>query len=147
MEGLLSTGPTPSSLFFIFIILLLPSKVKADTINDLQYCGAKMAHDAFECVSFRAPLPSPFLQHEWPQGYDLRQSTTTQLIPSCPADWPGSDRISPALPCRCCRNIAGHCTAGRRQMEVTTSATTTTTTTTTTTSTTTTDTTTTAETQ
>ena len=36
MEGLLSTGPTPSSF-------LLPSKLHAVAINDLQYCGGKMA--------------------------------------------------------------------------------------------------------
>ena len=94
---------------FVVFFLLLPSKVKADTINDLQYGGAKMAHYAFECASSRAPLPSIIVQHEWPHDYDLKQSTSTQLFSSCPADQPGFDQVSHALPCRLCGNVAGHC--------------------------------------
>ena len=94
---------------FVVVFSLLPSKVKADTINDLQYGGAKMAHYAFECASSRAPLPSVIVQHEWPQDYDLKQSTSTQLFSSCPADQPGFDQVSHALPCHLCGNIAGHC--------------------------------------
>ena len=60
----------------------------------------KNKHGAIEWASSRAPLPSLIQHFAWLQGYDLRQSTSTQLIPSFPADWPGSrsDQPCPALP-------------------------------------------------
>ena len=52
-------------------------------------------HNAIECASSQAPLPSLIRQLAWLQGYDLRQS---QLIPSFPANsaW---EPIESARPC------------------------------------------------
>ena len=50
----------------------------------------KAVHDAIECGSSREPLPSLIQHFAWLQGYDLRQSTSIQLIPSFPANRPGS---------------------------------------------------------
>ena len=68
----------------------------------------KGIHGAIEWASSRAPLPSLIRHFAWLQGYDLRQSTSTQLIPSFPADRPGSrsDQPCPALPLLW--YIAGH---------------------------------------
>ena len=56
-------------------------------------------HDAIEIASSLATLPSLIRQLPWLQSHDLRQSTSTQLIPSFPADEPGSrsDQPCPAL--------------------------------------------------
>ena len=43
------------------------------------------SHDAFDRDSCRAMLGPLFAQVAWPRGYDLRQSTRLELIPSCPA--------------------------------------------------------------
>ena len=102
-------------------------------------------HGAIECASSRAPLPSLIRHFACLQGYDLRQSTSTQLIPPSRRIGLGADRISPAQPCRCCDTLQA--TAGGRYMSGTTTATTTSTTTITTTTTTTIATTITAETQ
>ena len=56
--------------------------------------------NAFQCGTYRPPLPNLSTLIAQPQGYDLRQSTSTQLIPSCPADPPRrqSDQPCPVLP-------------------------------------------------
>ena len=42
-----------SNLTVVFVcFLLLRSKVKADAINDLQYCGAKMATNSYMFVKY-----------------------------------------------------------------------------------------------
>ena len=66
-------------------------------------------------ASSRAPLPSLIRHFAWLQGCDLRQSTSTQLIPSFPADRPESrsDQPCPAFPLLW--YIAGHC---RRALDV-----------------------------
>ena len=85
--------------------------------------GYKPTHNAFEWASFRVLLRSLFRQLAWLKGYDLRQSTSTQLIPSFPADRPGtrSDQPCPALPLLF--DIADHC---RPTIDTTTITTTTT---------------------
>ena len=56
-----------------------------------------------------APLPSLIRQLAWLQGYDLRQSTSTQLIPSFPADRPGSRSDQPCPALSLLWYIAAHC--------------------------------------
>ena len=47
-----------------------------------------IVHNAFQCGTYRPPLPRLSTYIAKRQGYDLRQSTSTQLIPSYPADLP-----------------------------------------------------------
>ena len=61
------------------------------------------------CGTYRHPLPNLFTYIAQPQGYDIRQSTSTQLIPPCPADPPPrrSDQPCPVLPLL--QATAGYC--------------------------------------
>ena len=78
----------------------------------LPFGTKKGLHNASEWLSFRRPLPSLFRQLARPQGYDLRQSTSTELIPSGSA----SDPIGSALPCPAAVVDTLQATAGQLQM-------------------------------